>query len=407
VRAIKKARSAEGLATKVVVAGCVAQAEGSEIPRREKAVDLVVGPQNYHRLPDLLRRLGDGTSLVDTEFAVEDKFDHLIKPTRAQTQARGVTAFVTVQEGCDKFCTFCVVPYTRGAEISRPVAKVLEEVEDLAAAGVREVTLLGQNVNAYHGEARNGRPWSLARLCARLADVPGIDRLRYTTSHPNDMDDELIAAHRDLPKLMPYLHLPVQAGSDNVLKAMHRKHRRKTYLEIIARLRDARPDIALSSDFIVGFPGETNADFEATLALIREVAFASAFSFKYSPRPGTPGADLPDQVDDPVKRARLAQLQELLESQRQAFNRNLIGKTLPVLFEKKGRRPGQIAGRSPYLQAVQVMAPDHLIGEIALVEVTAVGANSLFGTLVPSETEPNTGFAKRASDRVVSGEIKA
>jgi tRNA-2-methylthio-N6-dimethylallyladenosine synthase len=386
IRAVKRARHAEGLATKIVVAGCVAQAEGGEILRRQGAVDLVVGPQNYHRLPDLLRR-AETARVVDTEFPIEDKFDHLVQPTFGKTQARGVSAFVTVQEGCDKFCTFCVVPYTRGAEYSRPAAKIIAEVEDLAAAGVKEVTLLGQNVNAYHGKGLDGRVWSLARLFTRLAEVPGLIRLRYTTSHPNDMDDELIAAHRDLPTLMPYLHLPAQAGSDAILAAMHRKHGRAAYLDIVARLRAARPDIALSSDFIVGFPGETEADFEATLDLVREVTFGSAFSFRYSPRPGTPGADLPGQIDDRVKKERLARLQDLIEAQRQAFNRKMIGKTLAVLFEKNGRHAGQIAGKSSYLQAVQVMAPEHLIGEVMPVEIIAAGTNSLFGRLARSEAE--------------------
>ncbi|HKH81609.1 MAG TPA: tRNA (N6-isopentenyl adenosine(37)-C2)-methylthiotransferase MiaB [Methylovirgula sp.] len=382
LRAAKKARRAAGLATKIVVAGCVAQAEGTEILGRERAVDVVVGPQNYHRLPQLLRR---ADAVVDTEFPIEDKFDHLVKATPSQTRQRGVTAFVTVQEGCDKFCTFCVVPYTRGAEYSRPAAKILAEVEELAAAGVKEVTLLGQNVNAYHGEGLDGRSWSLAKLCARLAEVPGIIRLRYTTSHPNDMDDELIAAHRDLPALMPYLHLPVQAGSDRVLAAMHRKHGRGAYLDLVGRLRDACPDLALSSDFIVGFPGETEADFATTLDLVRNVEFASAFSFKYSPRPGTPGAEFPDQIDEGIKRERLARLQDLLEEQRQAFNRKMIGKTLAVLFEKKGRHLGQIVGRSPYLQAVQVTASEHLIGTLLPVEIVAAGANSLFGRLARPE----------------------
>ncbi len=333
VRAVKRARRAAGLATKIVVAGCVAQAEGAEIIRRQSAVDIVVGPQNYHRLPALLRR---AEAAVDTEFPLEDKFDHLLSPTPSKIKARGVCAFVTVQEGCDKFCTFCVVPYTRGAEYSRPVAKILAEVEALAAGGVKEITLLGQNVNAYHGAGPDGRTWSLAQLCVRLAEVPGIVRLRYTTSHPSDMDDELVAAHRDLPALMPYLHLPVQAGSDAVLAAMRRKHGRDKYLEVVTKIRMARPDIALSSDFIVGFPGESERDFEATLDLVNEVGFASAFSFQYSPRPGTPGADFPDQVDAEVKRERLARLQGLLETQRRAFHQAMIGKTVAVLFKKKG-----------------------------------------------------------------------
>jgi tRNA-2-methylthio-N6-dimethylallyladenosine synthase len=381
VRVIKNDRSNAGQETKVVVAGCVAQAEGAEILRRQRAVDLVVGPQNYHRLPDLLRRAGHEPGLVDTEFPIEDKFDHLISPSPQKTRERGVSAFVTVQEGCDKFCTFCVVPYTRGAETSRPVAKIMAEVKELAAAGVREVTLLGQNVNAYHGLNVDGRICSLAQLCAAIADVPGIARIRYTTSHPNDMDDALIAAHRDLPQLMPYLHLPVQAGSDGILAAMNRKHGRADYFELIARLRAARPDLALSSDFIVGFPGETEADFEATLDLIRKVEFASTFSFKYSPRPGTPGADFEAQVDEDVKRERLARLQALVEEQRQDFNRRMVGKVCDVLFEKPGRHPGQIVGKTPYLQAVHVEAPERFIGEILAVEIIDTGPNSLFGRL--------------------------
>ncbi|MGP8233496.1 MAG: tRNA (N6-isopentenyl adenosine(37)-C2)-methylthiotransferase MiaB [Methylovirgula sp.] len=386
VRVAKKARLADGRATQVVVAGCVAQAEGGEIVRRQKAVDLVVGPQNYHRLPDLLRR-AEMAPVIDTEFPLEDKFDHLPRAPRSTIQARGVSAFVTVQEGCDKFCSFCVVPYTRGAEVSRPVEKIVAEVEALAEAGVRELTLLGQNVNAYHGEGPDRRVWSLAQLCARLAEIPGIARLRYMTSHPNDMDAELITAHRDLPALMPFLHLPVQTGSDTILTAMNRKHDRAAYRDIVRRLRDACPDIALSSDFIVGFPGESDTDFGATLDFVRETTFASAFSFKYSPRPGTPGADLPDQVPEDVKIARLAELQDLLDAQRQAFNASLVGKTLAVLFEKKGRHAGQIAGRSPYLQPVQVEAPEAMIGQILPVEITGVRTNSLFGRLAAEETK--------------------
>jgi len=382
VRALKTARCSEGRETQIVVAGCVAQAEGSEILRRQPAVDLVIGPQSYYRLPALLARAETGIRFVDTEFPIEDKFDHLVAPAPERTKARGVSAFVTVQEGCDKFCSFCVVPYTRGAEMSRPVAKIIAEVEGLAAAGVREVTLLGQNVNAYHGEGEDGRIWSLAHLCARIADVPGIIRIRYTTSHPNDMNADLIAAHRDLPQLMPFLHLPVQAGADRVLAAMHRKHSAADYLALVARIRAARPDIALSSDFIVGFPGETDADFEATLALVEATVFASAFSFKYSPRPGTPGADLPDQVPDELKAERLARLQDLLETQRQSFNRSMVGRSVPVLFEKKGRHLGQIAGKTPYLQAVQVDGPAALIGETEMVEITRIGTNSLFGRLM-------------------------
>ena len=289
---------------------------------------------------------------------------------------------MTVQEGCDRFCTLLRRALHAWRRISRPVAKVVAEVEDLAAAGVREVTLLGQNVNAYHGRGtRRARTGRSAQLCARLAQVPGIARIRYTTSHPDDMDDELIAAHRDLPQLMPHLHLPVQAGSDSILAAMNRKHKHVDYLDLVARLRAARPDIALSSDFIVGFPGESDADFEATLDLIRKVGFASAFSFKYSPRPGTPGTEFDQQIDDSVKRERLVRLQALVETQRQAFNRKMIGATCEVLFEKAGRHPGQIAGKSPYFQAVHVEAPAHFIGEIRPVEIIATGSNSLFGRL--------------------------
>jgi tRNA-2-methylthio-N6-dimethylallyladenosine synthase len=379
LRRVKHARARDGRPTKIIVAGCVAQAEGAEILRRQKAVDLVVGPQNYHHLPDLLRDGGETLGRVDTEFPIEDKFDHLLKPRPENTRARGPAAFLTVQEGCDKFCTFCVVPYTRGAENSRPVAAIVAEAEDLARAGVKELVLLGQNVNAYHGEAPDSGIASLAKLCARLAEVPGIERLRYTTSHPSDMDDDLIAAHRDLPQLMPYLHLPVQSGSDKILAAMNRKHRRDDYLRLVERIRTARPDIALSSDFIVGFPGESDADFEATLDLIGTVGFAAAFSFKYSPRPGTPASEATDQLDEEVKRERLARLQALVETQRQDFNGAMIGQTVEVLFEKKGRHAGQIAGKSPYLQAVQIDAPADLIGSILPVEITGVGTNSLFG----------------------------
>jgi tRNA-2-methylthio-N6-dimethylallyladenosine synthase len=378
----KKDRAAAGLETRIVVAGCVAQAEGGEILRRQKAVDIVVGPQSYHHLPELLRQADGAARIVDTEFPIVDKFAFLPPPLREKTLARGVSAFVTVQEGCDKFCSFCVVPYTRGAEMSRPVAAVTAEVEALAASGVREITLLGQNVNAYHGQDATGGIVSFGRLCARLAEVPGIARIRYTTSHPNDMDADLIAAHRDLPQLMPFLHLPVQSGSDRILAAMNRKHDRGDYLKRIAEIRAARPDIALSSDFIVGFPGETDADFEATLELIAEVRFASGYFFKYSPRPGTPGADLPDQIDEAVKSERLARLQVLVEAQQAVFNQDMVGRCVEVLFEKPGRHAGQLGGKSPYLQAVHVDAPHQLIGEIHAVEITATGPNSLFGRLI-------------------------
>ncbi|ACL55279.1 tRNA (N6-isopentenyl adenosine(37)-C2)-methylthiotransferase MiaB [Methylobacterium nodulans] len=373
VRDLKGERAEAGRETTIVVAGCVAQAEGREIIHRAPAVDVVVGPQSYHRLPDLLRR-ARAEKVVDTEFPIDDKFDHL--PPR---RIAGVSSFLTVQEGCDKFCAFCVVPYTRGAEVSRPVAKVLAEAERLAAGGARELTLIGQNVNAYHGEGPDGATWSLGRLLRRLAEVPGIARLRYTTSHPRDMDDDLIAAHRDCPALMPYLHLPVQSGSDRVLAAMNRKHDAETYLRLIDRIRTARPDIALSSDFIVGFPGETDADHAATMRLVAEVGFASAFSFKYSPRPGTPAAESADAVPEAVKRERLAELQALLEEQNRAFNRATIGRTVEVLFEKPGRHPGQVAGKSPYLQAVQIEADPAVIGTVLPVRLTRPGSNSLFG----------------------------
>ncbi|GAC1335454.1 MAG: tRNA (N6-isopentenyl adenosine(37)-C2)-methylthiotransferase MiaB [Beijerinckiaceae bacterium] len=361
------------------VAGCVAQAEGAEIMRRQSAVDMVVGPQSYHRLPGLLARARNGAGVTDTDFPMEDKFSELPAPSEQIIRQRGVAAFVTVQEGCDKFCRFCVVPYTRGAESSRPVAEVVADVERLARAGVREITLLGQNVNAYHGGDERGSACSLGQLVRRLAEIPGIARLRYTTSHPADMDDELIMAHRDVPALMPFLHLPVQSGSDRILAAMNRKHTRAHYFDLIDRIRRARPDIALSSDFIVGFPGESDGDFEATLSLIRAVGFASAFSFKYSPRPGTPAAERSDQISEAVKEERLARLQALLDEQRRAFNAQTVGRRLDILIEKRGRHPGQIAGRSPYLQAVHLDAPHELIGEVVPVDIVATAPNSLSG----------------------------
>jgi tRNA-2-methylthio-N6-dimethylallyladenosine synthase len=378
-RTLKNEAANTGRRMTVTVAGCVAQAEGEEIRRRAPYVDLVVGPQNIHRLPGLVAR---GESAVDTEFPIEDKFDHLAAPARKNIRARGVTAFVTVQEGCDKFCTFCVVPYTRGSEVSRPVNKIVAEVEHLAAAGVAEVTLIGQNVNAYHGEGPDNLPWTLAQLFQRISEIRGIERIRYMTSHPRDMSDEIIKAHRNLKKLMPFLHLPVQSGSDRILRAMNRKHGREEYFGIVARVRAARPDIALSSDFIVGFPGETEEDFEETLDLIRKVRFASAFSFKYSPRPGTGAAEMDAQVPEDVKSERLQRLQTLVEQQRQEFNRDLCGREFDVLFDKPGRLEGQIAGRAPYLLPVQVMGPSHLIGKVAKVRIIDVGSNSLFGELM-------------------------
>ncbi len=388
IRVLKQAAAGQGRHMTIAVAGCVAQAEGKEIIRRAGAVDLVVGSQNYHRLPGLIARVERGEKIVDTEFPVEDKFDVLAPPARAAIAKRGISAFVTVQEGCDKFCTFCVVPYTRGAEVSRPVEKVAAEVERLAQAGVREVTLIGQNVNAYHGLGPDRRPWTLGRLLRRLGQVPGIARLRYTTSHPRDMDDDLIAAHADLPALMPYVHLPVQSGSDRMLAAMNRKHTRKDYLDVIARLRAIRPDLAFTSDFIVGFPGETEDDFNDTLALVDAVGVAGAYTFIYSPRPGTPAAEMEAQVPQAEATERLYRLQALITRQQRTFNASFIGRTIEVLMEKPGKLPGQLVGRSPYLQTVQVMAPRTLIGSVLPVTVTEIGTNTLFGVLVENIDAP-------------------
>lgn len=363
----KRAETAVRGEMKIVVAGCVAQAEGEEILRRSSAVDLVVGPQAYHDLPSLL---ASGARVAD-EFAAAAKFRALPK-----RRAEGVSAFLSVQEGCDKFCTFCVVPYTRGGEFSRPMADVLDEARALEAQGVRELVLLGQNVNAYHGAGGD-----FATLLSELAKLEGIARLRFTTSHPRDMNDDLIALFAEESKLMPYLHLPFQSGSNRILKAMNRKHRVADYLKIIARLRDTRPDLALSTDIIVGFPGETEQDFRDTLALVREVEFASAYSFKYSPRPGTPAAGMADQVSEDVKTDRLARLLEVLSSQQTGFNRSAIGKTLPVLVERKGRNAGQMHGRSPYLQSVHFEAPPHVVGEIVDVRISGASQNALSGKL--------------------------
>ncbi|MEM1139353.1 MAG: tRNA (N6-isopentenyl adenosine(37)-C2)-methylthiotransferase MiaB [Pseudomonadota bacterium] len=389
LRSMNAERKGSGrAAATLAVAGCVAQAEGEAMLSRAPAIDLIVGPQTYHRLPALLDRVAKGErGVVDTDFPETTKFKHL--PKRAQ---QPLTAFLTVQEGCDKFCTFCVVPYTRGAEVSRPVAEIVAEAQRLVRTGARELTLLGQNVNAYHGTDETGKEVGLAALCYRLASIEGLERLRYTTSHPRDMSDDLIAAHRDLPELMPYLHLPVQAGSDRILKKMNRQHTAENYLRLIEQIRKARPDIALSSDFIVGFPGETDEDFEATLALIRQVGFAQSFSFKYSPRPGTPAADMPP-VDEAVSAARLQILQALLREQQQRFAAQLVGRTLPVLFEKAGRHAGQLAGRSPYLHPVQAEAPESLIGQIADVAILEAVSNSLTGALAAQRAEPRRAFA--------------
>jgi tRNA-2-methylthio-N6-dimethylallyladenosine synthase len=383
VRAVKRGRNARGLDTMIAVAGCVAQAEGQEILERASVVDLVVGPQGYHELPSLIGRVRGGERVVATDFPAEDKF--LSLPDRPVSHGQP-SAFITVQEGCDKFCTFCVVPYTRGAEYSRPVAAILAEAERLARRGAREITLLGQNVNAYCGEGPDGLGWSLAKLLKRLAGVPEIERLRYTTSHPRDMDDDLIALHGDEPKLMPYLHLPFQAGSDRILHAMNRKHTAGDYAEVVQRIRAARPDIALSTDIIVGFPGESDTDFEDTLALVQRIGFARAFSFKYSARPGTPAATLPNQVPDRIARDRLHILQSLLDDEARAFDAATVGRKLKVLFERQGRKPGQIAGRSPYLQAVHGDGPRNLIGQIVDVDIVSAGPNSLTG-VIKSEFE--------------------
>jgi tRNA-2-methylthio-N6-dimethylallyladenosine synthase len=376
---VLKARKAEaGGAMLIAVAGCVAQAEGKEILARQNAVDLVVGPQSYHRLPEMIARVTRGAGhALETDFPADEKFDAL---PQERTNS-GPAAFLTVQEGCDKFCTFCVVPYTRGSEYSRPVAQIEDEARALVRRGVREITLLGQNVNAYRGAGPDGNAWTLARLLRRLAGIEQLERLRYTTSHPRDMHEDLIAAHGDLPALMPYLHLPVQSGSDRVLAAMNRRHKAADYLDIVERLRRTRRDLALSSDFIVGFPGETDRDFQATLSLVREVEFAQAYSFKYSARPGTPASSAAQQVPEDVKVARLAELQSLLVAQQSAFNRACEGRVLQVLFEKRGRKNGQAVGRSPFLQPVHVEGAEHLIGTIRDVRIDAVLPNSLKGSL--------------------------
>jgi len=373
-----------GSALTIAVAGCVAQAEGAEIMRRAPAVDLVVGPQAYHRLPELIARAhrSKGEAL-DTDFPVESKFDHLPQQHRVE----GSAAFLTIQEGCDKFCTFCVVPYTRGAETSRPVVAVLAEARHLAALGAQELTLLGQNVNAYHGEAPDGgKPWSLAALAYALAEIPGIARIRYTTSHPRDMDDDLIEAHGRLPQLMPFLHLPVQSGSDRILEQMNRRHTADDYRRVIERLRRARPDLALSSDFIVGFPGESEKEFQATVDLVTEIGFAQAYSFKYSPRPGTPASMMADSLPEEVKAERLARLQAAIADGQRRFNEACIGRTMPVLFDRPGRRPGQLVGRSPYMHAVHAEVPGHLVGRILDVVIDSAHPNSLGGHLAdPAE----------------------
>ncbi|WP_455478772.1 tRNA (N6-isopentenyl adenosine(37)-C2)-methylthiotransferase MiaB [Bartonella sp. B10] len=363
------------------VTGCVAQAEGNEILRRAPTVDLVIGPQMYHRLPDLLKQAKEGKKIVQTDYAVEDKFAHLPPHNKHAVKKRGVSAFLTVQEGCDKFCTFCVVPYTRGAEISRPVEQISDEARQLIDAGVKEITLLGQNVNGWHGQNANGQTWRLGDLLYHLAKLNGLERLRYTTSHPRDMDDSLIAAHRDLDILMPYLHLPVQSGSDRILKAMNRQHKSIHYLNLIEKIRAARPDIAFSGDFIVGFPGETDEDFEETIKLVKQVEYSSAYSFKYSPRPGTVGATMKNHIDEPVKNTRLQCLQALLLDQQNAFLRSKVGQTTNVLIEKSGRHSGQMVGRSPWLLPV-VVDTEAPIGTVMTVHIKDASSNSFIGETV-------------------------
>ena len=383
-RDLKAERAALGHEMKIAVAGCVGQAEGEEITRRMKSVDLVFGPQTYHRLPELLKQNEtSGKAVIETEFSVADKFVGLAQEQVRHPTSRSVTAFLTIQEGCDKFCTFCVVPYTRGAEFSRPVVQIVEEAKKLADQGVRELTLLGQNVNAYRGPAVNGTQSRLGTLINELSQISGIQRIRYMTSHPRDMSDDLIEAHGSNPKLMPYLHLPIQSGSNRVLKAMNRGHTTEDYMKIIERLRSACPNIALTSDFIVGFPGETDAEFDETLDIIRAVNYASAFSFKYSPRPGTPAAESKKQVLEDVKSERLARLQNLVSDQQSAFNQTCVGLTLPVLIEKPGRQEGQMIGRSPYLQSVHLDIQSDALGQIVSAKILAVGPNSLSGHYVP------------------------
>ncbi len=375
LKQLREQKREDGDDLMIGVAGCVAQAEGQAMLDRAPFVDLVVGPQTYHRLPEMLHRHARGEGAVlDTDFPIESKFDLLPDETAGN---QPVSAFLTVQEGCDKFCTFCVVPYTRGAEASRPVKDIVLEARRLVQTGAREITLLGQNVNAYHGEGPDGKSWSLARLIYALADIEGLIRLRYTTSHPRDMSDDLIDAHGNVPALMPFLHLPVQSGSDTVLKAMNRQHDADAYRHLIEKLRHARADLALSSDFIVGFPGETDADFDATMQLVEDVEFAQAFSFKFSPRPGTPASKQTKQVKDEVKSDRLARLQALLNRQTDAFNRTMVGRRMPVLLERPGRHDGQLVGRSPYLQAVHVETREAAIGDLIDVEITHQFPHSL------------------------------
>src|SRR6195256_834884 len=399
-RPVKDEPARQGRRISIAVAGCVAQAEGQEIIRRAPVVDVVVGPQSYHHLPQLLAQAKRHGRALETEFPVEDKFGFLAPPSPQAIRARGISSFVTVQEGCDKFCTFCVVPYTRGAEVSRPVAKIVDDVLRLADNGVREITLIGQNVNAYHGEGPDGRIWSLGTLLHQLADIPGIMRLRYSTSHPRDVDDTLITAHRDLPALMPFVDLPVQSGSDRILAAMNRKHTIADYRRVIDRFRAARQDIAFSSDFIVGFPGESEEDFTATLALVTQIGYAGAYSFKYSPRPGTPAADMRETASAAEMDERLVRLQELIDSQQSAFNVATIGTTVDVLFERTARNLGQIVGRTAYLQPAHVFASPEIIGQVLPVAIESLERYSLLGTLAAI---PHMRPAQRAHSPMITG----
>jgi tRNA-2-methylthio-N6-dimethylallyladenosine synthase len=400
LRAVKDEAARNGRAMNIAVAGCVAQAEGEEIIRRAPVVDVVVGPQSYHHLPELLARAKSQGRAIETEFPVEDKFGFLPPPRPDTIRARGISSFVTVQEGCDKFCTFCVVPYTRGAEVSRPVAKIVDDVMRLADNGVREITLIGQNVNAYHGEGPDGQSWPLGKLLTRLAEISGIVRLRYSTSHPRDVDDSLIEAHRDVPALMPFVHLPVQSGSDRILAAMNRKHTTGDYRRVVDRFRKVRQDIAFSSDFIVGFPGETEEDFLATLALVTQIGYAGAYSFKYSPRPGTPAAEMRETVSAEDMDERLVRLQGLIDSQQSAFNMAAIGKSVDVLFERAARNPGQIVGRTAYLQPAHVMASVDIIGQVLPVRIESLERYSLLGELA---VPPHAPAMRPASSHITHG----
>ena len=385
---IKTVREADGPEMILAVAGCVAQAEGDEILRRAPFVDLVFGPQTYHTLPEMVARVSRaGGGVLNTDFPSEIKFDHLPQATGDSGAIDGASGFLTVQEGCDKFCAFCVVPYTRGAEYSRPATDILDEACGLVNLGVKELTLLGQNVNSYHGQSDDGSEWGLGRLIGAVGDIEGVERIRYMTSYPADVDDALIDAHRNIEQLMPFLHLPVQSGSDRVLKAMNRRHGADDYRRLVERLLKARPDLALSSDFIVGFPGESDADFEDTMKLVREIGFIQAYSFKYSPRPGTPAAELENQIDESVKSERLTILQDELNAQQLAFNESCVGRTLPVLLDRRGRYSGQMVGRSPYMQPVHISAANKYFGTIVDLRIQARQTNSLAGELLNETSE--------------------